>query len=87
MVGVLDTNSESGTQRGDSWTYVSSLPVGASEDIRDLVPESTSCFGPRVRITIGATSWQLRSSRQLPFCSSNALSVRPKASPQESAPS
>ncbi|HET9516640.1 MAG TPA: DUF1905 domain-containing protein [Actinoplanes sp.] len=45
-------------RRGDSWTFVS-LPVEASADIRELAGGRRRGFGSvRVRVTIGATSWQ-----------------------------
>lgn len=44
-------------RRGDSWTFVS-LPVEASEDIRDLAAEPRRGFGSvRVRVTVGGTTW------------------------------
>jgi hypothetical protein len=45
-------------RRDDTWVFVS-LPEGASDDIRDLVGGQVRGFGSvRVRVTIGATSWQ-----------------------------
>ncbi|MEO3785167.1 DUF1905 domain-containing protein [Actinocorallia sp. B10E7] len=45
-------------RRADSWTFVS-LPVEASEDIRDLAAGFARGFGSlRVRVTIGDTSWK-----------------------------
>jgi hypothetical protein len=45
-------------RRADSWVFVS-LPADASEDIRELSAEPRRGFGSvRVRVTIGATSWQ-----------------------------
>lgn len=44
--------------RSDSWTFVS-LPVEASEDIRDLPGGPPRGFGSvRVRVTIGRTEWK-----------------------------
>jgi uncharacterized protein DUF1905 len=44
-------------RRGDSWTFVS-LPVEASEEIRDLAGGPRRGFGSlRVRVTIGGSSW------------------------------
>ncbi|MDS0134432.1 MULTISPECIES: DUF1905 domain-containing protein [unclassified Amycolatopsis] len=45
-------------RRTESWVFVS-LPADASEDIRELAAEPRRGFGAvRVRVTIGATSWQ-----------------------------
>jgi hypothetical protein len=45
-------------RRDDTWVFVS-LPEEASDDIRDLVGGQVRGFGSvRVRVTIGATSWQ-----------------------------
>jgi hypothetical protein len=44
-------------RRGDSWTFVS-VPVEASEDIRELAAGPRRGFGAvRVRVTVGGTSW------------------------------
>jgi hypothetical protein len=45
-------------RRADSWTFVS-LPVEASEEIRELTDGPRRGFGSvRVRATIGGTSWK-----------------------------
>jgi hypothetical protein len=45
-------------RRADSWTFVS-LPVEASEEIRDLAGGSRRGFGSlRVRVTVGASTWK-----------------------------
>lgn len=45
-------------RRTDSWTFVS-LPVDASEDIRDVVGAPVHGFGSvRVKVTIGASTWK-----------------------------
>jgi hypothetical protein len=45
-------------RRDDSWTFVS-LPVDASEEIRDLTGGRRRGFGSlRVRVTIGASTWR-----------------------------
>ncbi|MGI8335048.1 DUF1905 domain-containing protein [Actinomadura scrupuli] len=45
-------------RRADTWTFVS-LPVVASEEIRDLVGGQHRGFGSvRVRVTIGGSSWK-----------------------------
>jgi hypothetical protein len=44
-------------RRADSWTFVS-LPIEASEEIRDLDDGSRRGFGSRrVRVTIGDSTW------------------------------
>jgi hypothetical protein len=44
-------------RRGDNWIFVS-LPVEASEEIRELTAGPRRGFGSvRVRATVGATSW------------------------------
>ena len=44
-------------RRGDSWTFVS-LPVDASEEIRDLTGGSRRGFGSlRVRVRLGGSTW------------------------------
>jgi hypothetical protein len=44
-------------RRTDRWTFVS-LPVAASEEIRELTDGSRRGFGSlRVRATVGDTSW------------------------------
>lgn len=43
-------------RRNDSWTFVS-LPVDASEEIRELVVEPRGFGSRRVRATIGGTTW------------------------------
>ncbi|MGW3043907.1 DUF1905 domain-containing protein [Kitasatospora sp. NPDC001159] len=44
-------------RRADSWTFVS-LPVEASEEIRDLVGGARRGFGSlRVRVTVGGSTW------------------------------
>jgi hypothetical protein len=44
-------------RRDDSWTFVS-LPVDASEEIRDLAGGVRRGFGSvRVRVRVGASSW------------------------------
>jgi len=44
-------------RRADSWVFVS-LPVEASEEIRDLAAEPRRGFGSiRVRVTVGVTTW------------------------------
>jgi hypothetical protein len=44
-------------RRGDSWTFVS-LPVEASEEIRDLAGGPRPGFGSlRVRATVGSSVW------------------------------
>ena len=44
-------------RRADSWTFVS-LPVDASEEIRDLTVGSRRGFGSlRVRVTVGGSTW------------------------------
>jgi hypothetical protein len=44
-------------RRTDSWTFVS-LPVDASEDIRDLSGGQRRGFGSvRVRVTVGGSRW------------------------------
>lgn len=44
-------------RRGDSWTFVT-LPVEASEEIRDLTDGPRRGFGSvRVRATIGGSTW------------------------------
>lgn len=43
--------------RPDSWTFVS-LPVEASEEIREMVGGRRRGFGSvRVRVTVGKTTW------------------------------
>jgi hypothetical protein len=45
-------------RRADSWTFVT-LPVDASEEIRDVAGEPRRGFGSvRVRVTVGGSSWQ-----------------------------
>jgi hypothetical protein len=45
-------------RRGESWTFVT-LPVEASEEIRDLTDGLRRGFGSvRVRAAIGGSSWQ-----------------------------
>ncbi len=45
------------SRRTDSWTFVS-LPVEASEQIRDLTGGSRRGFGSvRVRVSIGSSTW------------------------------
>jgi hypothetical protein len=45
-------------RRADSWTFVS-LPVGASEDIRDLATGFARGFGSlRARVTVGDSVWK-----------------------------
>ncbi|GAA4870136.1 DUF1905 domain-containing protein [Kitasatospora sp. NPDC048365] len=45
-------------RRSDSWTFVT-LPADASDEIRDRGAGPRRGFGSqRVRVTIGATSWQ-----------------------------
>jgi Domain of unknown function (DUF1905) len=45
-------------RRDDSWTFVS-LPVDASEEIRDVAGGRGRGFGSvRVRVTLGGTSWR-----------------------------
>ena len=44
-------------RRTDRWTFVS-LPVEASEDIRDLARGPARGFGSlRVRVTVGGSTW------------------------------
>jgi hypothetical protein len=44
-------------RRADSWTFVS-LPVDASEEIRDLAGGLRRGFGSvRVRVTVGGSTW------------------------------
>ena len=44
-------------RRDESWTFVS-LPVDASDEIRDLTGGGGRGFGSvRVRVTLGRTSW------------------------------
>jgi uncharacterized protein DUF1905 len=44
-------------RRGDSWTFVS-LPVDASEEIRDMSGGPRRGLGSlRVRVTIGGSTW------------------------------
>src|SRR5262245_17350826 len=44
-------------RRADSWTFVS-VPVDASEEIRDLTEGSRRGFGSlRVRATVGGSTW------------------------------
>jgi hypothetical protein len=44
-------------RRGDSWTFVT-LPVEASEDIRELTEGSRRGFGSlRVRVCVGGSKW------------------------------
>lgn len=44
-------------RRLDSWIFVS-LPIEASDEIRDLTGGQTRGFGSvRVRVTIGASAW------------------------------
>jgi hypothetical protein len=44
-------------RRADSWTFVS-LPVEASEEIRELTDGPRRGFGSvRVRVTLGASTW------------------------------
>jgi hypothetical protein len=44
-------------RRGDSWTFVS-LPVDASEEIRELADGPRRGFGSlRVRVTLGGSRW------------------------------
>jgi hypothetical protein len=44
-------------RRADSWTFVS-LPVEASEDIRELAAGPRRGFGSlRVRVAVGETTW------------------------------
>ena len=44
-------------RRADSWIFVS-LPVDASEEIRDLTGVSGRGFGSlRVRVTVGGSTW------------------------------
>ena len=45
-------------RRADSWTFVS-LPVEASEEIRDLAGGPRRGFGSlRVRVTVGGSTWK-----------------------------
>ncbi|MFE2109533.1 DUF1905 domain-containing protein [Kitasatospora sp. NPDC059463] len=45
-------------RRADSWTFVS-LPVEASEEIRDVAAGPRRGFGSlRVRVTLGGSAWQ-----------------------------
>ncbi|WP_380283957.1 DUF1905 domain-containing protein [Kitasatospora purpeofusca] len=45
-------------RRDDSWTFVS-LPVEASEEIRDVAAGPRRGFGSlRVRVTLGDSAWQ-----------------------------
>ena len=45
-------------RRLDSWTFVS-LPVAASEEIRELAGGQARGFGSvRVRVTIGVSAWR-----------------------------
>ncbi|MCO5995319.1 DUF1905 domain-containing protein [Actinoallomurus rhizosphaericola] len=45
-------------RRADSWTFVS-LPVEASEEIRDLAGGVRRGFGSlRVRVTVGGSTWK-----------------------------
>jgi hypothetical protein len=44
-------------RRDDSWTFVS-LPVDASEEIRDVTGPPARGFGSvRVRVTVGGSTW------------------------------
>lgn len=44
-------------RKGDSWTFVS-LPVDASEEIRELAGGRRRGFGSvRVRVTLGGSTW------------------------------
>ena len=44
-------------RKGDSWTFVS-LPVPASEEIRELTGGRRRGFGSvRVRVTLGTSTW------------------------------
>ena len=44
-------------RKGDSWTFVS-LPVEASEEIRELTGGRRRGFGSlRVRVTLGGSTW------------------------------
>jgi len=45
-------------RKGETWTFVS-LPVDASDEIRDLTGAQRRGFGSvRVRARVGATTWQ-----------------------------
>jgi hypothetical protein len=45
-------------RRDDSWTFVS-LPVDASDEIRDLTAGQAKGFGSvRVRVTVGGSTWK-----------------------------
>lgn len=44
-------------RRDDSWTFVS-LPVDASDEIRDLTGPRRGFGSVRVRVTVGATTWR-----------------------------
>lgn len=45
-------------RRADTWTFVS-LPIEASEEIRDLADGARRGFGSlRVRVTVGSTTWK-----------------------------
>ncbi|GAA0339491.1 DUF1905 domain-containing protein [Actinoallomurus spadix] len=45
-------------RRADTWTFVS-LPIEASEDIRDLAGGARRGFGSlRVRVTVGGSTWK-----------------------------
>lgn len=44
-------------RRGDTWVFVS-LPLEASDEIRELAAGSRRGFGAvRVRVTVGTTNW------------------------------
>ena len=45
-------------RRNDSWTFVS-LPVAASDEIRDLTASTRRGFGSvRVQVTVGTSTWR-----------------------------
>jgi hypothetical protein len=44
-------------RRTDSWTFVS-LPADASDDVRERAEPRRGFGSVRVRVTVGATSWQ-----------------------------
>ncbi|WP_433170844.1 DUF1905 domain-containing protein [Actinoallomurus sp. CA-150999] len=45
-------------RRADTWTFVS-LPIEASEEIRDLAGGARRGFGSlRVRVTVGKSTWK-----------------------------
>lgn len=49
--------AQSFTREVDTWTFVS-LPVEASEEIRDVAGEPGRSFGAlRVRVTLGSSTW------------------------------